>query len=263
MDYYKILEVSKKASPDEIKKAHRRLALEYHPDRNPDKEGADDKLKEINQAYTVLKDPQKRASYDRFGPSGQHRAGPSSGIPFDMEEMLRNMGMGQRSRASQPMQGGHVLHEIRVSLSAALLGSKYELELTLMDNCADCSGAGFTKSDDCLACEGRGMIQARVNQNMISSHQCRACNGMGKVATNNCDNCRGKGSYPASRAFSVNIPEGTKHGTELRLKGKGQNGRNGGPPGHLILRVFVDYPTELSEEQREFFRDLDGKKEEE
>ena len=258
MDYYSVLGVTKKASAEEIKKSYRKLALEHHPDRNPDDPGAEGKLKKINEAYAVLSDPQKRNSFDRFGIRDRNSAPPPQ--PGNFNDIFRNMGvnfnMGGRQRG--PQRGSDISIKYPVTLASAILGVSEHVDIGITDNCTDCNATGATKFDVCEECNGLGVSEFTEN-NMRMAISCRACGGMGKFALNVCDGCGGKKVSPATRSFDVTIPAGVHHGQRLALRGQGQSGVNGGPPGDAYITVLVVYPSNLTSEEETFLRGLDAK----
>jgi molecular chaperone DnaJ len=261
MDYYKALGLSKGASSDEIKKAYRKLALECHPDRNPDNKEAEDRFKQINEAYSVLSDPQKKESYDRFGVKDRPNQ-PSPGPNF--EEMFGGFnpfgggfGFGGMSNAKAPRQGSHLNYEMTLTLSESLLGCTKKIEFDFPDTCHTCDGRGYGKFDACSACGGRGTIAHDKGQGSVFISTCRACGGMGEFPLEPCTQCDGEKVVQSSRSMMINTPACVYHGNITKFPGKGQRGVFGGPPGDLIIKARVQYPENLTEEQQEFFRNLD------
>lgn len=257
MDYYSVLGVTKSASPEEIKKSYRKLALEHHPDRNPDDPEAENKLKGINEAYSVLSDAKKRSSYDRFGIRDRSTPPPRSD---NFNDIFRNMGvnfnMGGRPRG--PQRGSDISINYPVSLATAVLGATEHIDIRITDVCRDCQGNGATKFDVCEPCKGTGMTEFTEN-NMHMAMSCRECGGMGRFALDACDGCGGKKVSPATRSFDVIIPPGVQHGQRLALRGQGQSGINNGPAGDAYVVVNIIYPTGLSSEEKDFLRSLDAK----
>lgn len=257
MDYYKALGVSKTATPEEIKKAYRKLALDLHPDRNPDNATAEAKFKEINEAYGVLSDPQQRASYDRFGmpkmPSGPS-INPTDFPGFD--SLFHNFGFSGMRGPQGPERGNDVRSQISVKLSEAVLGCKKEISVSFPDNCSVCSGLGATEFTSCESCHGQGRIEVRADANSRMYNICRACGGMGKFPQNSCSSCRGSKRVQANKTLTVVIPPAVRHSDVLALRGQGQHGVAGGSPGDVHVRVLVEYPTNLTEEQKDFLRSI-------
>lgn len=259
MDYYSALGVTKSATAEEIKKAYRAMAMKHHPDRNPDDPEAEGRLKEINEAYAVLSDPQKRRSFDRFGVRDRTGAPPTQG--FDFNDIFRNMGVnfnGGRVNRNAPQRGADINIKFPITLATAVLGSKEHIEVTITDVCGGCSGNGSTKFDTCDDCSGAGVTQFTEN-NMKMSVSCRSCGGMGRFALDVCGKCNGRKVTPATRSLDVTIPAGIVHGQRMALRGQGQSGVNGGPRGDAYIIILVVYPTDLTAEEQEFLRGLDAK----
>jgi molecular chaperone DnaJ len=258
MDYYSVLGIAKTSSAEEIKKAYRKLALEHHPDRNPDNPDAEDKLKSLNEAYEVLSDTQKRNSYDRFGM--RSRSQRSTPPPGDMAEAFRNMGFNFNfaGRPGAPQRGADISLKYPISIASAILGDKEHIEITINDACSECTGTGATKFDICEECDGKGLKEF-IHNNMRIANACRACGGMGKFVLDVCTGCSGRKVVPATRAFDVTFPPGVHHGQQMALRGQGQSGIAGGPPGDVYITVDIVYPTGLTEEEKELLRSLDAK----
>ncbi len=257
MDYYKVLDISKGASQDEIKKAYREKALEYHPDRNPDDTEAEARFKEVNEAHGVLSDPQKRQSYDRFGLRDK---GAGVAPPPDMGDFLRNFGfrVDLTGRRQAPQKGPNLTRELVVSLSEAILGAKRKLRISFTGPCPDCRGSGATEFDTCGDCNGEGVHAANHGGNMRTLSTCRSCGGVGKFPLNVCPECSGNCSVSVDRSLDVTVPAGIHHGQRMALRDQGPSGLNGGPPGDVVLSIRVKYPKNLTEEQQNFLRGLDG-----
>lgn len=262
MDYYKVLGLSKGASSEEIKKAYRKLALECHPDRNPDNKEAEEKFKQINEAYSVLSDPQKKESYDRFGVRDRRAAPPPSAVNLD--EILRNFhgfGFEGVNNAKKPRQGQQFTYDVGVSISEAILGCQKKIEFDYPETCHTCDGKGYGKFDSCKSCNGQGSITHAKENGSIFISVCRDCAGMGEFPLEPCTQCNGQKFVQGHRSLMVTIPERVHHGSVMRLPGKGQRGICGGPPGDLMVRVHVDYPTNLTDQQKEFLKSLDNPQE--
>ena len=257
MDYYAVLGVAKGSSADEIKKSYRKLALEHHPDRNPDAPDAEDKLKKINEAYAVLSDVQKRASYDRFGIRDQRRKQPP---PGDMAEAFRNMGFDFNfgGRQGGPQRGGDISIQYPISIASAILGDKEHIEVSINDTCPKCVGTGAEKFDTCADCDGKGMVSF-VHNNMRMANACRSCGGMGKFILDACKRCNGVKTVQSTRSFDVTFPPGIHHGQRMALRGQGQGGVGGGPPGDAYITVDILYPVGLTKEEEKLLRSLDAK----
>jgi molecular chaperone DnaJ len=251
-DYYKALGVEKKASADEIKKAYRKLARQYHPDRNPDDKSAEERFKEISQAYDVLGDPEKRKQYDS-GTGQFATGGPGGGFggfgnfDFDassMGDILSNLfgggGRAQRQRP-RPERGGDLEASVSISFDQAISGAQVPLSVPMRSTCPTCSGTGAkpgTTPSVCPRCEGRGI--ETEGQGMFSiSQPCSLCGGSGTIIEEPCPTCHGSGAVREVKRLRVNIPSGVREGSRIRLAGKGEPGRRGGPPGDLYLITHV------------------------
>lgn len=257
-DYYEVLGVDKSASADEIKKAYRKLAMQYHPDRNPDNKEAEQKFKEVNEAYGVLSDADKKAKYDQFGHSafdgsaGYGQGGGFGGFDFggfDMGDIFSSFfgGGSQRNqnRANAPVQGDDIGVRVILSFEEAVFGCKKEVKFARVQKCDDCNGSGAekgTKAETCTQCGGTGQI--RVQQRtafgmMQSTKTCPGCSGSGKIIKTPCSNCKGKGYVKINKTLDVSIPAGIDDGQRIALRGQGNDGRNGGYAGDLIIQVNV------------------------
>lgn len=259
-DYYETLGVDKSASQDEIKKAYRKLALKYHPDRNPDNKEAEEKFKEAAQAYEILSDMQKRKQYDQLGHAGfegMGAGGPGGpGANMNMDDIFSTFGdifgdifgggSGGRRHAytsSGPQaRRGHDLHKtITITLKEAFTGTKQEIKYYRFFTCETCKGKGAkegSKATTCNKCHGSGQINTRQGFFMYS-HTCNTCRGEGYIIPNPCSNCSGQSRTQKYDKFTVNIPKGIFNSAELRITGKGDAGVYGGPSGDLFLQVTV------------------------
>src|SRR3989441_3051682 len=251
-DYYKALGVDKKASADEIKKAYRKLARRYHPDRNPDDKKAEERFKEVSQAHDVLGDPEKRTEYDS-GTGPFATGGPGGGFggfgnfDFDassMGDILSNLfgggGRGQRQRP-RAERGADLEAAVSISFDQAIAGAQVPLSVPMRTTCPTCHGTGAkpgTTPSVCPRCEGRGI--ETQGQGMFSiSQPCSLCGGSGTVIEDPCPTCQGSGAVRTVKRLRVNIPAGVREGSRIRLAGKGEPGRRGGPPGDLYLITHV------------------------
>ncbi|MUG04069.1 molecular chaperone DnaJ [Bombella sp. ESL0378] len=253
MDYYETLSVSRTASGAEIKKAYRKLAMRYHPDRNPDDEEAERKFKEVNAAYEVLKDEQKRAAYDRYGHDafengmgggasgfGGGFGGFDAGGLGDIFEQMFNMG-GRRAR--QQRQAEDIQVQIDITLTEAFSGVRKEIEVPTRKACSSCQGSGSAdpngSKQTCQTCHGQGAV--RVQRGFFVVEQpCPTCHGAGQTVSNPCRSCHGSGTEAAKETVAVDIPAGIEDGTRIRLAGKGEAGGEGVQPGDLYVLVTVD-----------------------
>jgi len=252
-DYYEVLGVGRTAGQDEIKRAYRRLARQYHPDVNnsPD---AEDRFKEINEAYHVLSDPEMRARYDRFGHAGlEGTAFPDftdfGGFGSIFEDLLRGFGMGDfgRSRArARAQRGAHLRYDLELTFEEAVLGCEKEIEVPRSEMCPHCRGSGAepgTQPVRCPECNGSGEVR-RVQQSILGSFvsvtTCPRCRGEGEIVTTPCRECRGHKRVQVTRTLSVQIPAGVDAEMQIRLRGEGEPGAYGGPPGDLYVVVHVE-----------------------
>lgn len=243
-DYYEVLGVSQSASQDEIKKAFRGLARQLHPDVNKDDPAAADKFKEVNEAYEVLSDPDKRAQYDRFGHQdpgqGGFQGGDFGGIN-DIFDMF--FGGGNRSRG--PARGADLEYQLTIEFKDAAFGLKREIEIPRMETCPTCSGSGAkpgTKVETCSTCKGSGVQEFVTNTplgRMVNRRSCPTCGGSGKRIATPCTECRGQGIVRRRRKIEVNIPPGVDTGTRMRIADAGEAGERGAPPGDLYISIRV------------------------
>lgn len=265
-DYYEVLGLKKGASDDDIKKAFRKMAKQYHPDMNPGDKAAEAKFKEVNEAYEVLSDADKRARYDQYGHAGvdpNFGAGGFSGgfgdMGFDMGDIFDSFfgggfsGGGSRSR-NGPRRGSNIQARVTVSFTEAAFGCEKEITVTRSDTCPECGGNGCEKGttpEVCPNCRGTGTV--RVQQRtpfgvMQTSAQCQNCRGTGKIIHSPCHECGGTGSVRKSKRITVTIPAGIDNGQTLSLRGQGNAGTNGGPAGDLLITVAVQPHKTFSRE---------------
>ena len=259
-DYYEILGVERTAEEVEIKRSYRKLAIKYHPDRNPGNPAAAEKFKEISQAYEVLGDPEKRELYDRYGEDAfkNHGMGGGQGFndPFDIFSSFfggQNGGVavssffggGRRRSPNAPQDGSDLRYELEIELEEAVLGVDKDIEFSRMDACQTCKGSrcaeGY-KMQRCSRCGGSG--QVRVQQRtafgmMQSTRPCDVCRGTGKTIKDPCPNCNGKGYVKINKTIEIAIPAGIDDGQSLSIAGQGNEGRNGGPAGNLMVLISV------------------------
>jgi len=247
-DYYDVLGVSRTASADEIKKSYRRLAMKHHPDRNKDDASAEGKFKEAKEAYEVLSDSDKRATYDRFGHEGLSQgAGGAGGFGAEgfgdiFGDVFGDIfGGGGRQRRSQVFRGADLAYELRLDLEKAVSGDSVTIEVPTQVACESCDGSGAkkgTKPVTCSTCAGAG--QVRMQQGFFSIQQtCPACKGAGTMIGDPCQECHGRGRVHKTKTLSVKVPAGVDDGDRIRLSGEGEVGRNGGPPGDLYVEIRV------------------------
>ena len=258
-DYYEVLGVNRDASEDDLKKAYRRLAMKYHPDRNPDDADAEEKFKEASEAYEILQDAEKRQAYDQFGHAGVDPSqGGMGGGGFNFEGNFGDIfgdvfgdifGQG-RGRSNGVSRGADLRYNLSLDLEQAVAGDEVEIRIPVLAACEDCDGSGAapgTSPQTCPDCQGAGQI--RVSQGFFSLQQtCPRCRGQGRVITDPCRRCSGQGRTEKRKTLSVKIPGGVDAGDRIRLTGEGEAGFNGGPPGDLYVQVEVrDHPIFVRE----------------
>jgi molecular chaperone DnaJ len=252
-DYYKVLDLPRTATEAEIKKAYRRLAMKYHPDRNPGDHEAEGQFKEAKEAYEVLSESSKRAVYDQYGHQGieaSRNASTGAGAGFHGAEAFSDIfgdvfgdifGGARRGGASQVFRGADLRYEIALDLSEAVFGRTVEIDVNKFVECEVCHGSGAARGSNpvtCDTCSGSG--QVRVSQGFFTLQQtCPHCRGSGRIVRNPCDTCLGQGRIRRPKKLSVKIPAGVDTGDRVRLVGEGEAGRNGGPPGDLYVEVQV------------------------
>jgi molecular chaperone DnaJ len=244
-DYYEVLGVGRTATDSEIKRAYRTLAVQHHPDKNPGDPHAEEKFKECAQAYAVLSDPQKRASYDRFGHQAAGAGGFDPGFS-NIEDIFDLFGFGdmfgqRASRRSTVKRGDDLRYDLEITLEEAATGKDEKLRIPRLEKCDDCDGRGAAKGtmpESCSACGGSG--QTRYQQGFFSvMRTCPACTGKGQVIKDPCKTCRGAGRVEKERALEIKIPAGVETGSRLRISGEGEGGVNGGPSGDLFVVIHV------------------------
>jgi molecular chaperone DnaJ len=280
-DYYELLGIAKGASADEIKKAYRKMAVKYHPDKNPGDKAAEEKFKEVSEAYEVLSDPSKRQQYDQFGHAAfGHGRGAGGGAGFggggfgggiDLEEALRTFmgaaggggsifdnffgggGGGRARNPNAPQQGADLRFDLDIDFEEAVLGSKREIRINVNETCKHCQGSGAEPGSGrktCSSCNGAGQVIS--GGGFVQFRQtCPTCRGSGQVIEKPCTKCQGQGLVRNKRTIEVKIPGGVETGSRLRVAGRGEGGRHGGPAGDLYIVLHV--------REHEFFKrnDLD------
>ncbi|MFH1489932.1 MAG: molecular chaperone DnaJ [Pseudomonadota bacterium] len=247
-DYYEVLGVSRDADTDELKKAYRKQAMKYHPDRNPGDQEAEENFKEAAEAYEVLRDSEKKQVYDRFGHEGLAGTGFKGFGGFDdifssfgdiFEEFF---GFGsRRGRTNRARQGKGLRYDLSISLEDALHGKEETLSFQKWAACETCSGSGITPGSEpqfCATCQGRGQVVRSQGFFQIST-TCPACHGQGSIITDPCHECRGQGKVRIDREINLKIPAGVDTGSQLRLRGEGEPGEHGGPAGDLFVVIHV------------------------
>ena len=251
-DYYEVLGLNRTATDQEIKSAYRRLAMRYHPDKNPNDSSAEEKFKEAAEAYSVLADPEQRRRYDRFGHAGvSSGAGPAWGAPGfgGIEDILGDLfGFGDvfgggrsGSRRSAAQRGADLRYDLEITLEEAAEGMTPQLRIPRLETCESCNGAGTapgTQPESCATCGGTG--QVRYQQGFFSvARTCHGCRGAGRIIKDPCNECRGTGRIEREKQMEVRIPAGVETGSRLRVQGEGEAGTYGGPPGDLYVVIHV------------------------
>ncbi len=272
-DYYEVLGVSKGASDDEIKKAFRKQSKKYHPDLNPGNKEAEDKFKEVNEAYQVLSDSEKKARYDQFGHAGvDPNFGAGGGYGgggfggFDFGDIFGDIfggGFGGgTSRRNGPKRGADIRQVIDITFEEAAFGCKKELHVQSQEKCDTCDGTGAKKGTTvttCPQCQGRGTIQTQQRTMlgyMTTQTTCPQCHGEGKIIKEPCRDCRGTGTVRKTKTLEVQIPAGIDHGQTIQLSGKGEAGSKGGPNGDMLLTVRVRPHAIFRREGNDVFIDM-------
>lgn len=254
-DYYEVLGVSKGASDDELKKAYRKVAKKYHPDLNPGNKEAEEKFKEVNEAYAVLSDSEKRSRYDQFGHAGVDPnfgagGGGFNGAGFDFGDIFSDIfggfgGFGGGARRNGPKRGADVRQVVEISFEEAAFGCKKKINITKQEKCDTCNGSGAahgTTAETCQRCHGTGQIQTQQRTMlgyMTNVSTCPECNGTGKVIKSPCKDCRGTGKVRKNKTIEIDIPAGIDDGQTMQLSGQGEAGDRGGPNGDLLVTIRI------------------------
>ncbi|MEH6629498.1 MAG: molecular chaperone DnaJ [Halopseudomonas aestusnigri] len=251
-DFYEILGVSRSADAKEMKASYRKLAMKYHPDRNPDNTEAEHKFKELNEAYGVLKDDQQRAAYDNYGHAAFENGGPGAGggggfggggggFADIFEEMFGGFGGGGR-QSGGAQRGGDLRYNMEISLEDAYKGKQAEIKIPSAISCDSCDGSGAAKGSSpvtCGTCKGNGRV--RMQQGFFTVERtCHSCQGVGKVIENPCGNCHGSGRVEQEKTLQVNIPAGVEEGNRIRLAGEGEMGSHAGTAGDLYIFLSIE-----------------------
>ena len=252
-DYYEVLGISKDAGDADIKKAYRRLAKQYHPDVNSNDKGAEAKFKEINEAYSILNDPEKRSNYDRFGHAafdGSAGSGGFEGFGFggldDLFESFMGGGFSRnKTKRAGPQRGNDLQYAMEITFHDAAFGVAKDLNLNRLQSCGVCGGTGAkpgTSPETCKQCNGTGQVrytQSTPFGQFVNVRACDVCKGEGKIIVNPCENCRGKGRISKSSKISIDIPSGIDEGQTISLRGEGEPGLRGGPSGDLFVTIHI------------------------
>ena len=267
-DYYEVLGVDKSASPDELKKAYRKLAMKYHPDQNPGDKEAEEKFKEVNEAYEILSDAEKKSRYDQFGFAGVDPNYGAGGAGFDgfggfgdIFSDLFGGGFGGfggfgggGNRANAPRQGENVSARVTITFEEAAKGCKKEINFSRIEDCKACHGTGAkegTEPETCSTCHGTGTVRTTRQTafgTFAQTSACPKCGGKGKIIKEPCQTCRGKGKVRVNKKVNVTVPAGIDNDQAFRVRGEGNMGANGGPSGDVIVSVYVK-PHEIFERE--------------
>ena len=256
-DYYEVLGVEKGASADEIKRAYRKAAMKYHPDRNPGDKEAEEKFKEVGEAYEVLSDDDKRAHYDQYGfagvdpnfnPGGGYGGGFGGGFDGfgDLGDIFGEFfgGGSRRSTANAPRRGENVMSRLELTFEEAAFGCEKEVSVQRIENCSVCNGTGSADGviETCSTCRGSGQVRTTQNfmgMSMQSTSVCPKCGGKGKVIKTPCNTCKGKGKVRRTQKIKVKVPAGVDEGQSVRVRGEGCVGSNGGPSGDVLVEIYI------------------------
>ena len=257
-DYYEVLGVSRDASDDEIKKAYRRLAMKYHPDRNNGDKAAEEKFKQVGEAYSILSDPQKRAAYDRYGKAGVDPSAAGAGgfggfggfgqgqggfgdFSDIFSEIFGGGAGGGRRGGPKVFRGADVSYSLEITLEQAVAGAKTDIRVPVWEECETCHGSGCksgTSKKTCPHCGGSGMIN--INRGFLQVQQtCPYCHGTGEIISDPCPDCQGRGRNRKTKTLEINIPAGINDGQRIRMSGRGEPGMNGGESGDLYIEISV------------------------
>ncbi|PJK29458.1 molecular chaperone DnaJ [Minwuia thermotolerans] len=249
-DYYEMLGVARDTDASELKRAYRKKAMQYHPDRNPGDQDAEQKFKELSEAYDVLRDPEKRAAYDRFGHAafeGGGFGGQQSGADFAhsfsdiFDDLFGEFMGGRRGPRGGPARGDDLRYNLEITLDDAFIGKQVQITVPTTVACGSCAGSGAkpgTSPVQCTACQGAGRVRMQQGFFMIE-RTCPQCGGQGQVISDPCDDCSGRGVMHEDKTLSVNIPAGVEDGTRIRLTAEGAAGARGGPAGDLYIFLSI------------------------
>ena len=280
-DYYEVLGLKKSASHDDVKKAYKDLAKKFHPDVNKES-GAEEKFKEVLEAYSVLSDSQKRQNYDQFGNAGEQFSGfqwqggqGQQGFDFNFEDLFSSGGFGEFSEIfrdafgesfgysnqgrKRPRKGQNLRVDLEITFEEAAFGIEKEIHIERIENCANCGGAGGTGEEKCPKCNGKGMVQStqRTPFGVFSTTiACSKCNGSGKIFKNICSNCNGRKFVKARKKILVKIPAGIDSGQHLRLEEEGSAGENSGPNGDLFVVIFIELHKIFKRDKSDIFCEI-------
>ncbi len=265
-DYYEVLGVARQASPDDLKRAFRKIAMDSHPDRNPDDSVAHERFKEASEAYAVLSDPERRRSYDMFGHAAVGAGGPAvdfSDMPFaDIFDTFFGGGFGGRSRRERSNRGDDLRYDLTITFEESFTGVEKQVDVPRQATCERCSGSGAepgTGQDTCPGCGGAGQIR-RAQQSffgqVVTTATCPTCGGAGRILKDPCHQCRGQGRVQMSKRLAVKIPAGVDTGSQIRISGEGEAGLRGGQPGDLYVVLRVKPHPELARHEQDIVFEL-------
>ncbi|HEV2415592.1 MAG TPA: molecular chaperone DnaJ [Candidatus Dormibacteraeota bacterium] len=264
-DYYEVLGVGRQASAEDLKRAFRKIAMDSHPDRNPDDAVAHERFKEASEAYSVLSDPDRRRSYDLFGHSavGSGPAVDFSDMPFaDIFDTFFGGGFGARSRRQRSNRGDDLRYDLTIAFDESFTGVERQIEVARLVSCERCSGSGAepgTGQEMCPGCGGAGQIRRAAQSffgQVVTTVTCPTCGGAGRILKNPCLECRGQGRVQKSKRLAVKIPPGVDTGSQIRISGEGEAGVRGGPPGDLYVAIRVRPHAELSRHDQDIVYEL-------
>ena len=265
-DYYEVLGVGRQASPEDLKRAFRKIAMDSHPDRNPDDAVAAARFKEASEAYAVLSDPDRRRSYDMFGHSAVGAGGPAvdfSDMPFaDIFDTFFGGGFGTRARRQASNRGEDLRYDLTITFEESFTGVEKQIDVAKRAVCDRCSGSGAepgTGSQTCPGCGGSGQIRRAAQSffgQVVTTSTCPTCGGAGRILKNPCAECRGQGRLQRTRRLAVRIPAGVDMGSQIRLSGEGEAGVRGGPPGDLYVVLRVKPHPQLARHEQDIVYEL-------
>jgi molecular chaperone DnaJ len=265
-DYYEVLGVARQASPEELKRAFRKIAMDSHPDRNPDDAVAHERFKEASEAYTVLSDPDRRRSYDMFGHAASGAGGPAvdfSDMPFaDIFDTFFGGGMGARARRERSNRGDDLRYDVTITFEESFTGVEKQLEVPRLATCDRCSGNGAepgTGQETCPTCGGAGQVRRAAQSffgQVITTATCPTCGGAGRLLKSPCTQCRGQGRVQRTKHLAVKIPAGVDTGSQIRISGEGESGLRGGPPGDLYVVLRVKAHQHLARHEQDVIFEL-------
>lgn len=265
-DYYEVLGVNRQASAEDLKRAFRKIAMDSHPDRNPDDSVAHERFKEASEAYGVLSDPERRRSYDMFGHAAVGAGGPAvdfSDMPFaDIFDTFFGGGLGARARRERSNRGDDLRYDLTITFEEAFTGIEKQIDFSRLATCQRCAGRGAepgTGEETCPGCRGAGQVRRSAQSffgQVVTTATCPTCGGAGRILKSPCTECRGQGRLQKSTHLAVKIPAGVDTGSQIRLSGEGESGLRGGPPGDLYVVLRVKPHGQLSRHEQDMVYEL-------